>query len=76
MKKKARIAREWRGQIWVRADSGVAARGFTENNVVISKRDMRRIKALAKRLGFFEELKALDVKVQDIGWGRPGEEEE
>ena len=35
-------------------------------HVVVSRDDLARIKALAERLGFYEELKALDVQVHDL----------
>lgn len=39
------------------------ANKFIKNHVVISKKDLKRIKSLAKKHGFLEALKALDIKV-------------
>ena len=54
-------------KVIVHADAGLpAAVAFTKKHVIVSKRDLSRIKALAKKLGFYDELKALDVKMQEI----------
>jgi tartrate dehydratase beta subunit/fumarate hydratase class I family protein len=36
---------------------------FANGHAIIAKKDLRRIRALAKKLGFLEELKALKVEM-------------
>lgn len=63
-------------KVTIDAEGGglVDAATFAESHVIVSKRDLGRIKRLAKRLGFYPELKALDIRMQEIvltGLGRP-----
>jgi hypothetical protein len=39
---------------------------YAEDHVIISKRDLRRIKRLAQKLGFWAELKALKINVEPL----------
>lgn len=50
-----------------RTDSLKEAKKYAKNHVVISKRDLRRIKKLAQKLGFWDELKALKIDVEPLG---------
>jgi len=43
-----------------------AARKFLREHVIVSVRDLRRISALAKKRGFYKELKALSVLMHEL----------
>jgi len=43
------------------------AEKYAEDHVIISKRDLRRIKRLAKKHGFLKELLALKITMQTLG---------
>lgn len=43
-----------------------AAIEFSQKHVIVSKRDLDRIKRLAKKHGLYEELKKLNVKMQEF----------
>lgn len=45
---------------------------FAEAHVIVSRRYLSRIKSLAKRLGFYPQLKALGVKMREIVVTDPG----
>lgn len=40
---------------------------WCRDHVVVSKKDLERIKRLAKRAGFYDRLKALDIQVCPLG---------
>lgn len=39
---------------------------FTKAHVIVSRKDLARIKRLASRLGFYPQLKALGVEMREI----------
>lgn len=40
---------------------------FAEAHVIVSRKDLNRIKRLAQRLGFYPQLKALGVNMMEFG---------
>lgn len=42
------------------------ARKYVKKHVVVSRKDLKKIAKLAKQLGFYEQLKALNVTLQEI----------
>lgn len=44
----------------------VAAVEFAAAHVIVSRKDLNRIKRLAQRLGFYPQLKALGVHMREI----------
>ena len=42
------------------------AEKYAKNHAIIKKRDLKRIKRLAKKLGFLDELLALKIDIQPL----------
>jgi len=49
------------------------ARKWMRAHVVVKRSDLKKIAALAKKLGFYKELKALNVEMQELKSTRHGE---